>query len=363
MKAKKYQFCNRFLVKDPTAESNVFAFRELKKTACWIMVNPLDDGSGPENNRLDIEQILGDFAQNPTMSEIRLRQYLRLIRKRLRNTSDSQLPPPSLFMMVTDYSRIVWAIAGDLQMYRVRNGSLKFEGDDWHLLNYLRIKAKPGEVRSDSVYLKDDDLIFLCNAEIGQKISDEFLYRTITDFKDSDESAEKAKQFLIDVSQDQDYRMAFISVSKLTKRDYSHDLKDCRRSEVMMPVLLMACFGMLAIYEIECQKMKHALFIPNTIALHHKQLTSRKIKAAIPLKENRNEGQAGSEGATLGQPVNNLELTSSSSIETELSDDALPQDAPLKTMSENVTVPEQPVVATTNLPPAAKAKPENNPKP
>ena len=364
MKTKKYQFFNRFLVRDPVTERNIFAFREFKKTACWIMVNPREEGSQSENCRVDLDQILNDFARKPILSEARLRQYLTLIRKGLKNSTNSQSPPPGMLMMVTDYSRIVWAIAGDLRIYWVRNGKLKFEDDEWGFMNCLGINFKPGEVRSNSAFLKDNDLIFLCNDEIGQKISDEFLYRAITDVKNSDESVERAKHFLIDASQDPDYRMAFISVSKVQKRDFSHDLQGCKRTEVMIPVLLMACFGMLAIYEIETQKLKHALFISNTIATHQEQLTDRKSATEIPLQETKNVEQSGPKAAATDQGADNVTSEQSSTLTGEPVVAVLPQTDPSKDSPEEVPGKAEPVTTAQVKPVAGteKAKSESPPK-
>lgn len=350
MKTKKYQFYNRFLVGDPVTERNIFAFREFKKTACWIMVNPMDVHSEPENCRLDLDQILGDFARNPTLSEKRLRQYLTLIRKGLKNSTNSPSPPPDMLMMVTDYSRIVWAIAGNLRICRVRNGNLKFEDDKWRFMNCLGINFKSGEVRSDSAFLKDNDLIFMCDAETGKKISDE--------------SIESVRHFLINASQDPDYRMAFISVSKVKKRDLGHDLKDCKRTEVMIPVLLMACFGMLAIYEIETQKLKHALFIPKAIAAHHQQLTDRKNATVIALQEIKKVEPSGPNTAITDQSADNGTSAQSSTLMVESIAEVLPQTVPSKDNAEAVPGKEQSLTTAQVKPLVSieKAKSESTPK-
>ncbi|HEY8464314.1 MAG TPA: hypothetical protein VIM29_09890 [Bacillota bacterium] len=97
----------------------------------------------------------------------------------------------------------------------------------------------------------------ICNAKIS-----ETSLRGITNFSDPIESMRLIKDGLLADHPDQNLFITFISANKIRHRSFSDDLKAFKSADVIIPVMFMACFGMLAVYAIENRKIDDILLIP-----------------------------------------------------------------------------------------------------
>ncbi|CAM3808961.1 PP2C family protein-serine/threonine phosphatase [Marinicrinis lubricantis] len=172
-----------------------FAYAELDDMACWVLADGLDNGQYTESARLAVESVLAQFTERPTMSRRRLRSYLHKAHKHLHSESTRVRLKASLVLVVTDYSHMIWAVAGNSRMYHLNKervlhqskdqslaqrmaeyGQIRQEDVDRHeertnLLHYLGQPETFEPYVSKKVKLEDDDVIVLCSYGLWEGVN------------------------------------------------------------------------------------------------------------------------------------------------------------------------------------------------
>ncbi|MGC5325328.1 PP2C family protein-serine/threonine phosphatase [Brevibacillus sp. SYSU BS000544] len=172
-----------------------FAYTELDDMAFWVIARGLDSDKEANSAELAVKSILGNFMENPTMSRIKIRSYLQQAHEVLQAESQRVRLKASLTLVVTDYSKIVYAVAGNARIYLFRNGRFHARSSDQslsqlmvsdqkipehrldhheerhNLTNYL---GKPNEFTpyvSKKFPLSDGDVMLLCTPGLWENIS------------------------------------------------------------------------------------------------------------------------------------------------------------------------------------------------
>ncbi|WP_236338164.1 serine/threonine protein phosphatase [Paenibacillus plantiphilus] len=126
MRKENSDFKTEFLSEAGTFMENrdYFAFVELDDMACWVAADGLDSDQEAHSAEMVVQLLLENFTDKPTMSRRKLDEYLQEANDWLRYESRRVRLKASLIMVVTDYTRMVWAVAGNARLYHFRGGRL-----------------------------------------------------------------------------------------------------------------------------------------------------------------------------------------------------------------------------------------------
>ncbi|HYH02271.1 MAG TPA: hypothetical protein VEC37_04165, partial [Bacillota bacterium] len=179
----------------------------------------IDKSETQDSAKLAVEQILNDFKHKPAMSKLKIRQYLNQAHEKLKDESKNIRLKVSLVMLVTDYSKIIWAVTGNLRLYHFRGGAFNFRSKD---LSIAQLMIDSGNLTEDEVNkreernnilgfmgsstdfvpsiseiyrLQDGDSILLCNIGLWENFKNSELTAAL-------ETAAQPDRFLIKLQQD-----------------------------------------------------------------------------------------------------------------------------------------------------------------
>jgi serine/threonine protein phosphatase PrpC len=135
MRKDNSKFKTSFLSEEGTSIRNkeYFACTENDGLACYVIAQGLDSDTEGESAELAVKCILGHFMQKPALSRRSISNYLREAHELLQTESRRVRRKASLTLIVTDYTRMIWAVAGNTRMYHFRNGRLHERSKDQSL--------------------------------------------------------------------------------------------------------------------------------------------------------------------------------------------------------------------------------------
>jgi serine/threonine protein phosphatase PrpC len=220
-----------------------FAFIELDDFACWVAAEKLDSCEEKNSAKIVVEQVLDQFIQKPSLSKSRIKQYLDTAHRKLTSESEKIMLRSSLAMVVTDYSNIVWAVAGNVRLYHFRQGNFNFRSKDQTmaqlmldagnlgeeeinmrnernaLINYLGISTEFKPWISNPYPLEDGDQILFCTLGFWENLKTAEIVRSLSALNNSEECATKLREVLLnrEAKPARNYMIAVISMSRVAK--------------------------------------------------------------------------------------------------------------------------------------------------
>ncbi|WP_312507605.1 serine/threonine protein phosphatase [Lysinibacillus sp.] len=197
-----------------------FAYTELDDVACWVAVKGLDSDQEISSAELAVKAILEKFMEKPSMSRRSIKKYLRNAQAILQAQSLRVRLKASIVMVVSDYSKMIVAVAGNSRLYHFRNGTLSYKTTDQslaqeivnsrnrsldisqheersNLLNYL---GKPEDFKpfvSKKMKLLDGDVLVLCTAGFWEDVNEIEMADALEDAKDTEQYTDLLEEVLL----------------------------------------------------------------------------------------------------------------------------------------------------------------------
>lgn len=197
-----------------------FAYTELDDVACWVAVKGLDSDQEISSAELAVKAILEKFMEKPSMSRRSIKKYLRNAQAILQAQSLRVRLKASIVMVVSDYSKMIVAVAGNSRLYHFRNGTLSYKTTDQslaqeivnsrnrsldisqheersNLLNYL---GKPEDFKpfvSKKMKLLDGDVLVLCTAGFWEDVNEIEMADALEDTKDPEQYTDLLEEVLL----------------------------------------------------------------------------------------------------------------------------------------------------------------------
>jgi serine/threonine protein phosphatase PrpC len=222
-----------------------FAFIELDDYACYLVADGIDSDDELQSAEIAARSIFEDFYKKPTISRRKIKKYLNHAHEVLIEQSRIVRLKSSIIMVVTNYSRVVWAVAGNTRLYYFREGNLKFTSNDQsvaqimassgkidineidrheeknNLTNYL---GKPNNFKpyvSFKRKLMDGDIMLLCSSGFCQSIKPYQIPLSLKDSKEPDEFVDKLEDMLLTNQRKiiNNYTMGAVFVNKTFKEN------------------------------------------------------------------------------------------------------------------------------------------------
>ncbi|KPV61232.1 serine/threonine protein phosphatase [Paenibacillus sp. A3] len=290
MRKENSDFKTSFLSEAGTFIRNkdYFAFTEQDDKACYVIARGLDSDTEKESAELAVKSVLGSFLDRPTLSRRKLKRYLWEAHELLQIESRRVRRKVSLTLVATDYTRMVWAVAGNTRLYQFRNGRLHTKSKDQSLSrsmaeagelsedrldkheerhNLLWYMGKPGAFEpfvSKKMLLSEGDVLLLCTPGLWENVDGAEMLDALEEVKEPAELVDTLEDVLLSRQSKQvpNYTAAAVYVNKVFKEDPKKKWKIIKRiALVLIPLLLLGGGAYLYTYKTAKAKVEAAAAI------------------------------------------------------------------------------------------------------
>ncbi|MBE1555949.1 PP2C family protein-serine/threonine phosphatase [Sporosarcina limicola] len=241
-----------------------FAYMELDDVACWVVVKGLDSDQEVKSAELAVKGILEKFIEKPSMSRLRIKKYIKNAQEILQVQSLRVRLKASIVMVVSDYSRMICAVAGNSRFYQFRNGRLFYKSNDQslaqgladkfgfsvdinrheernNLFNYL---GKPNDFQpfvSKKLKLMDGDVLLLCTSGIWEEVSEIEMADALEGIKESEQYTDILEEVLLSRQKRiiNNYTMVSIFADKIYQENKKKKLKYIKIIAVSLFLVLL----------------------------------------------------------------------------------------------------------------------------
>lgn len=274
MRKSNSDFNSSFLSEAGTFIDNkgYFAYVELDDIACWIAADGLDSDEEKESAKLAVHRVFEDFMENPTMSRRKLRKYIIGAHNVLKTESRNIRLKAGLIMLVTDYSKIVWAVAGNARLYHFRKGIFNFRSKDLsiaqllvdsgqiseaelneheernNLIGYLGKTAGFRPFISWPYRLEDGDVMLLCNAGFWENTTIDEISETLRNSKESADFVDNLEEMILGKQNEtlNNYTIAAVFGNKVFRENTVDYRKIAiKAAMIALPIILTLGVGLL----------------------------------------------------------------------------------------------------------------------
>jgi len=276
MRKQSCEFQTDFLTEAGTLNVNhdYFAFVELDDFACWVIADGLDSDEENESAEMAAHHIFEAFMEKPTISRGRLKNYFMAAHRVLKEASRNVRLKVSLTMVVTDYSKIVWLVAGNSRLYHFRKGIFNFRSKDQSIAQMLLNSRKITEAQINSheernnlinyigklnmfkpyisrkYDLNDGDVMLLCTAGFWENMFDYEINNAVHNLNEPIELIDNLEEMLLERQNEvvNNYTIAAVFAkkvfpeNKLFNTNFQETIK--KIAVVVIPMLLIGLIGM-----------------------------------------------------------------------------------------------------------------------
>lgn len=243
MRSINSKFKTNFMSESGTLLQNkdYFAFVELDDYACYVIADGIDDDLELHSAQIAVTSIIRSFTEKPTMKKHVIKKYLMKANEDLVLESKYVRLKASITVVVTDYSKLVYALAGNTRFYLFRGGAVRYKSEDQSLTQILANKEeltidkischmernnlycylgqnnlnKP--YISKKIKLMDGDVISLLTRGIWENIEEQDLLESVNEGKDPEEVLNHIEDLLLSkqLSNIENYTAAFTFIDKV----------------------------------------------------------------------------------------------------------------------------------------------------
>ncbi|MCB2359245.1 PP2C family protein-serine/threonine phosphatase [Clostridium estertheticum] len=198
-----------------------FAFVELDNYACYVIADGIDDDLELESAKIAVESIIRNFTEKPTIRRRDITSFFKQANDELISQSNNVRLKASVTVVITDYTKVVYGIAGNSRFYLYRDGVIRYKSEDQSLTQMLTAKedipldkiAKHNERNNLYCYLGQEklyspyiskkiklingDIISLSTRGIWENIDEQELVDAASESKDPKELADNVEDMLL----------------------------------------------------------------------------------------------------------------------------------------------------------------------
>ncbi|MFI3212256.1 MAG: hypothetical protein R3Y24_02845 [Eubacteriales bacterium] len=113
--------------------TDCFAHVELDGLACYVLADGIDEKYGAKAARLCVDSVISAFNESPSMSKRALKKYARIANDTLMEQRGRNRLKASVIILVHNYAKMRYMLAGNVRFRLYRDGFLKYESEDQSL--------------------------------------------------------------------------------------------------------------------------------------------------------------------------------------------------------------------------------------
>ncbi|WP_291569004.1 MULTISPECIES: PP2C family protein-serine/threonine phosphatase [unclassified Clostridium] len=257
-----------------------FAFIELDDYACYVIADGIDDDNKLESAKMAVTSIIRSFTEKPTMKKRFIKKYLKEANEELSSAGIYTKLKASITVVVTDYVKVRYAVAGNTRFHLFRDGALRYKSNDQSLTQVLANKEEVSvdkiathsernnlycylgqdELRepyiSKKIKLIDGDIITLITRGIWENIDEKEIEDAIDEAKEPKELANSVEDMLLSkqLKDIENYTIAGIFIDK-TYRNPNREKIIKKIISIAIPILIILIISGV-IFNIQRKKKK-----------------------------------------------------------------------------------------------------------
>lgn len=247
-----------------------FAFVELDDMACYVIADGLDTDKEARSAEMAVHVVMEHFLDHPSLSRRRIRESLMSAHEWLKFESRRVRLKASLLVVVTDYTRMVWASCGSARMYHFRGGRLNLKSNDQSLSqlmfdrgriaehavseheergNLLNYMGKPDRFEpfvSPKTKLADGDVLLLCTPGVWEETELPEMLDALGESKDPAAFTDLLEDIVLSKQRQvvNNYTAAAVYVDKAYKEEPKKRWKWIKRGALALMALLLVGGGL-----------------------------------------------------------------------------------------------------------------------
>lgn len=117
--------------------NDYFAYVELDDYACYVIANSITDRIESESAKVAVENAIRHFQENPSMRRRAMQSYLKATNEDFLSANSNEKLKASICIVVTDYEKLRFGIAGNTRFRLYREGIVAFASHDMSLTQEL----------------------------------------------------------------------------------------------------------------------------------------------------------------------------------------------------------------------------------
>lgn len=117
--------------------NDYFAYVELDDYACYVIANSITDRIESESAKVAVENTIRHFQENPSMRRRAMQSYLKATNEDFLSANSNEKLKASICIVVTDYEKLRFGIAGNTRFRLYREGIVAFASHDMSLTQDL----------------------------------------------------------------------------------------------------------------------------------------------------------------------------------------------------------------------------------
>lgn len=249
-----------------------FAFAEMDDFACYVIADGIEDDVELESAKIAVASIIRQFSENPSISQRTIKDWLKTANKELLALSKTMRLKASLTAVVTDYTSIVYGMAGNTRLRLFREGTLIHQSGDHSLSNDLMEEGKIPKDKvashlerhnlycylgqpdgfnpetSSRIKLVEGDIITLFTRGIWENVDDGEMTDAARGAKDPQEVLNNVEDLLLSQQPEKldNYTLATIFIDKIYQDPGKRKALIKKIAYVAIPVVLIV--GSLVVY-------------------------------------------------------------------------------------------------------------------
>lgn len=264
-----------------------FAFVELEDMACYVIANGLDTDREVLSAKMAVSVILENFMAKPSLSRKKIQQDLEAAHEWLKFESRRVRLKASVLVVVTNYTKMVWASCGNARLYHFRGGRLNLRSKDQslaqllledgrvsedrlssheergNLLNYMGRPDRFEPYISEKTPLSDGDVLLLCTPGIWEEVELPEMLDALAESSDPDSLTDTLEDIVLSKQRQtvNNYTAAAIYANKTFAEKPKNRKKWIMRIGIILLTLALAGGG------IWYAKYRQAVKLAETVAL------------------------------------------------------------------------------------------------
>ncbi|MCY6355725.1 PP2C family protein-serine/threonine phosphatase [Clostridium sp. ZS2-4] len=245
-----------------------FAFVELDDYACYVIADGIDNDLELESAKIAVTSIIRNFTEKPTIKKRHIKRFIKQANDEMISKSSNVRLKASITIMITNYTKVVYAVAGNTRFYLFRNGFLRYKSEDQSLTQVLADKeevpldkiAKHNERNnlycylgqnklgkpyiSRKIKLMEGDIIALLTRGIWENIDEQEMEDAVDEAKDPEELCNNIEDMLLSkqLKEIENYTLSFTFVDKVFVNP-NRKKKIKKIITILLPILIILIIG------------------------------------------------------------------------------------------------------------------------
>lgn len=211
MRRLNSQFTTKYISEAGTRAENkdYFGFVEMDNIACWVIAEGYDKDSTISSAKLAVDTVIGKFTEKPSLSKRTIKRCIKEANRQLKMQSSNFQLKASILVVVSNYSKIRYAVCGNCRFHIFRGSTILEKSHDTSLYqdmiqqqqiidddikgieesrNLLQYLGKQGHLKikvSKKKKLQNEDILLMTTWGFWEKITTVEMLDALEEVKDA----------------------------------------------------------------------------------------------------------------------------------------------------------------------------------